>query len=153
SADLPAVAACRGLEPRKLSGLVKGELDWIALKALEKYRGRRYETASALAADVQRHLNHDPVAAAPPSRGYRFRKFGRRNKVAMTTLGLVGAALLLGAVVAGYFALQASERAAEAVAQKTRAQGNLRGSLEALDLLIEVDEKQLALEPQRERLR
>ena len=71
-----------GIEPRKLSGLVRGELDWIVMKALEKDRDRRYETANGLAADVERYLDDEPVEACPPSAGYRLRKFARRNKPA-----------------------------------------------------------------------
>ena len=61
--ELPSIAANRGLEPKKLSGLVRGELDWIVMKCLEKDRNRRYETASALAADVQHYLHDEPVQA------------------------------------------------------------------------------------------
>jgi serine/threonine protein kinase/uncharacterized protein HemY len=147
------ISTQRRSDPRQLSRLFRGELDWIVMKALEKDRGRRYETASAFAADVERYLNDEPVQACPPSAAYRFRKFARRNKAAMTAIGLVSAALLLGAIISGYFALQANERAAEAVAEKTRAQKNLRGSLEVLDLLTELDEKQLALEPRQEPIR
>src|SRR5204863_5922333 len=64
---LPGIAANRGLEPRKLRGIVRGELDWIAMKALEKDRTRRYETADGLAPDVQRYLADEPVRACPPS--------------------------------------------------------------------------------------
>ena len=64
----------RGLEPKKLSGLVRGELDWIVMKALEKDRKRRYETASGLADDLRRYLNDEPVMAGPPSSWYRLRK-------------------------------------------------------------------------------
>src|SRR5262245_54169357 len=77
---LPTLAANRGTEPAKLKKLVRGELDWIVMRCLEKDRNRRYETASSLAADVQRHLDDEPVRACPPSIGYRFRKFARRNK-------------------------------------------------------------------------
>src|SRR5438477_7408083 len=78
--ELPSVAANRGLEPKKLSGLVRGELDWIVMKALEKDRNRRYETANGFAMDVQRYLADEPVQACPPSVGYKLRKFARRNK-------------------------------------------------------------------------
>ena len=64
---LPAIAANRGTEPARLTKLVRGELDWIVMKALEKDRNRRYETASGLAADVQRYLKDEPVQACPPS--------------------------------------------------------------------------------------
>jgi tetratricopeptide (TPR) repeat protein len=78
--ELPAVAANRGLEPRKLSGLVRGELDWIVMKALEKDRNRRYESATGLGEDVRRYLADEPVQACPPSAWYRARKFARRNR-------------------------------------------------------------------------
>jgi serine/threonine protein kinase/Flp pilus assembly protein TadD len=78
--ELPSVAANRGLEPKKLSGLVRGELDWIVMKALEKDRNRRYETANGLAHDIERYLHDEPVQACPPSAAYRIRKFVRRNR-------------------------------------------------------------------------
>src|SRR5262249_54189476 len=96
--ELPAIAARRGLEPKKLSGLVKGELDWIVMKALEKDRSRRYETANAFAMDVQRYLADEPVQACPPSVNYRLRKFVRRNKVALGTAAAVIGVLLLAVV-------------------------------------------------------
>src|SRR5436305_3081817 len=74
------VSANRKSEPHKLSQLFRGELDWIVMKALEKDRNRRYDTASSFAADVQRYLQDEPVLACPPSAVYRFRKFARRNK-------------------------------------------------------------------------
>jgi len=74
------VSARRNNEPRRLSQLFRGELDWIVMKALDKDRNRRYETASSFAADVQRYLHDEPVQACPPSALYRFRKFARRNK-------------------------------------------------------------------------
>jgi WD40 repeat protein/serine/threonine protein kinase len=92
--ELPAIAANRGLEPRKLSGLVRGDLDWIIMKCLEKDRRRRYETANVLAMDVQRYLADEPVLAGPPSARYRLRKFVRRNKSTV-----VAAALVLGALL------------------------------------------------------
>jgi serine/threonine protein kinase/Flp pilus assembly protein TadD len=101
SDELPSVAANRGLESKKLSGLVRGELDWIVMKALEKDRNRRYETPNSFAADVQRYLADEPVQACPPSASYRFRKFARRNKAALATAVLVTAVLLMAAVVGG----------------------------------------------------
>jgi WD40 repeat protein/serine/threonine protein kinase len=96
--ELPTIAARRNIEPRKLSGLIRGELDWVVMKALEKVRNRRYETASGLAADLRRYLHDEPVQAGPPSAAYRFRKFARRNKVALAMATVVAAALLLVAV-------------------------------------------------------
>src|SRR5207244_3386336 len=92
--ELPSIAACRNIEPRKLGGLVRGELDWIVMKALEKDRNRRYETANGLAADLRRYLDDEPVQACPPSAWYRFGKFARRNKAALIAAGLIAGAML-----------------------------------------------------------
>ena len=94
TAELPAVAASRGLEPRKLSGALRGELDWIVMKALEKDRNRRYETANGLAQDVGRFLADEAVQACPPSGWYRFRKFARRNRGRLAASAVLGAALV-----------------------------------------------------------
>src|SRR5204862_3194658 len=76
---LPALAANRGTEPAKLAKLVRGELDWIVMKALDKDRGRRYDTADGFAQDVRRSLADEPVQARPPSPGQRLRKVVLRN--------------------------------------------------------------------------
>jgi serine/threonine protein kinase len=86
SGTLPTVAAQRKLEPAKLTKLVRGDLDWIAMKALEKERGRRYETANRLAGDIQHYLADEPVEATPPSASYRLRKFVRKHKKALVTM-------------------------------------------------------------------
>jgi serine/threonine protein kinase/tetratricopeptide (TPR) repeat protein len=93
--ELPSIAANRSLEPNKLSGLVRGELDWIVLKALEKDRNRRYQTASGIARDIQRYLNDEPVEACPPSAGYRLRKYAWRHKAALAISAVLATALLL----------------------------------------------------------
>jgi eukaryotic-like serine/threonine-protein kinase len=100
---LAMLAANRGTEPAKLTKLVRGELDWIVMKALEKDRNRRYETANSFAMDVQRHLQDEPVLACPPSVGYRLGKFVRRNKRALATVALGGVMLFVaaGTVIAG----------------------------------------------------
>ena len=92
---LPALAASRNTEPRKLAGLVRGDLDWIVMKAIAKERSDRYQTADALAADIQRHLNDQPIEAQRPSVGRRVRRFVRRNKVpvALTLLALLACTL------------------------------------------------------------
>jgi serine/threonine protein kinase/tetratricopeptide (TPR) repeat protein len=87
--SLPSISAHRHMEPVKLTRLVRGELDWIVMKALEKDRSRRYETASALARDVQRYLADEPVQACPPTVVYRCRKFVRRHKASLAVTGLV----------------------------------------------------------------
>ena len=86
---LPSIAANRGLEPKKLSGLMRGELDWIVMKTLEKDRNRRYETPNGLAQDIERYLHDEAVQACPPSAVYRFRKFARRNKARLSVTGLI----------------------------------------------------------------
>jgi WD40 repeat protein/serine/threonine protein kinase len=93
------VSAQRQSDPRRLSRLLCGELDWVVMKALEKDRTRRYETASAFAADVQRYLKDEPVEACPPSACYRFRKFARRHQRGLLTASAVVGAVLLAGVV------------------------------------------------------
>jgi eukaryotic-like serine/threonine-protein kinase len=92
----PTLSANRGTEPKALARLLRGELDWIVMKGLEKDRNRRYETANGLAADVQRYLAGEPVQAVPPSATYRLRKFVRRNRGPVTAVGLVLFALVVG---------------------------------------------------------
>jgi tetratricopeptide (TPR) repeat protein len=106
SHTLPSVAANRMMEPSRLSSLVRGELDWIVMKALEKDRGRRYETASKFAEDVQHYLNDEPVKACPPSHAYRFRKFARRNRLALVATTSVAAAVILIAIAASVAAVR-----------------------------------------------
>ena len=92
----PSIAANRQMEPRKLGRFIKGELDWIVMKALSKERDRRYETANGFARDVERFLTNEPVAAGPPSASYRLRKFVRRNRGQVIAASLVLFALLAG---------------------------------------------------------
>src|SRR6202521_1566570 len=84
------------MEPQKLGRFIKGELDWIVMKALSKERDRRYETASGFARDVERFLNNEAVAAGPPSASYRVRKFVKRHRGQVVAAGLVLLALLAG---------------------------------------------------------
>jgi tetratricopeptide (TPR) repeat protein len=111
---LPAISAQRQTEPAKLTRLVRGELDWIVMKALEKDRSRRYDTATAFAGDVQRYLADEPVQACPPSAGYRFGKFVRRNRTGLAVAGLIllFIALLGGGV--GWVLLDRAARQARA---------------------------------------
>jgi eukaryotic-like serine/threonine-protein kinase len=93
---LPNIAANRSIEPAQLRRAMRGDLDWIVMKALEKDRARRFDTANGFAADVLRHLANEPVLAAPPSRAYRMRKFVRKNRGAVIAASLVLLALLGG---------------------------------------------------------
>src|SRR5262249_41980353 len=92
---LPVLAANRGTEPAKLMKQVRGELDWIVMKALEKDGNRRYEAANGFARDLQRYLADEPVQACPPSVGYRLRKYARRHKAALAMVSVVMLAVLL----------------------------------------------------------
>jgi serine/threonine protein kinase/Flp pilus assembly protein TadD len=96
---LPTLAANRGTEPAKLTKLLRGELDWIVMKALEKDRNRRYETANGLARDIERYLHDEPVQACPPSAWYKLKKFARRNKAALGMATLITVALLIAVAV------------------------------------------------------
>ena len=104
TATIGNVAAHRHTEPRKLGSIIRGELDWIVMKALDKDRTRRYETANGLALDIQRYLTGEPVVAAPPSASYRIRKFVTRHRGAVAAGVAIAASLVLGIVA---FAWQA----------------------------------------------
>jgi serine/threonine protein kinase len=112
-ADLTTAAARRSAEPRKLSGLVSGDLDWVVMKALEKDRTRRYDTANGLAMDIERHLNNEPIIARPPSNLYRFQKLIRRNKLAVTATIAVALALVAGFGVSTWQTVRARRAEAE----------------------------------------
>jgi serine/threonine protein kinase/tetratricopeptide (TPR) repeat protein len=106
--ELPSLATNRGLEPKKLSGLMRGDLDWIVMKALDKDRNRRYESANGFAMDLQRYLANEPVLACPPSKSYRLRKFARRHRPALLTAALIGSTLLVGTGVSVWQAVRAT---------------------------------------------
>jgi len=176
---LASISAQRHMEPAKLTKLVRGELDWIVMKTLEKDRNRRYETANGLAMDVQRYLHDETVQACPPSAGYRFRKFVRRYKgpvlatsfillcliggIIGTTLGLVEAKHQKRIAVAE--AVEKENARAAEVQQRRQAEGqrdralkaeaqaeaNFRQAHEAVDdMYTQVAEKWLAQQPHLE---
>jgi tetratricopeptide (TPR) repeat protein/tRNA A-37 threonylcarbamoyl transferase component Bud32 len=127
--SLPSMAALRQTEPRRLMAMLRGELDWIVMKCLEKRRDRRYETANGLARDVQRYLADEPVEARPPSAGYRLGKFVKRHKTAAIAASLVLLALLIGIAGTTYGLIRTevqrklAERAhAAEVAERARAE-------------------------------
>jgi serine/threonine protein kinase len=134
-------AAKRQSDPRRLSQLCRGELDWIVMKCLEKDRSRRYETASGLARDLERFLHDEPVLACQPSAGYLFRKFARRNKGTLVTVGLVALALVAGTLISSWQAIRATRAEALAIA-------SLQKAREAVDkMFTQVAEKWLAQQP------
>jgi serine/threonine protein kinase/tetratricopeptide (TPR) repeat protein len=124
----------RQSDPRKLSRLFRGELDWIVMKALEKDRNRRYETASALAADVRRYLSNQPVEACPPSVGYRLRKFVRRHKgpvLAASVIAVLVTAGIAGTTTGLVWALAAERETGNALNQVTAEQEKTQAALSA----------------------
>jgi serine/threonine protein kinase len=158
----------RKSDPKRLSQLFRGELDWIVMKCLEKDRGRRYETASALARDIERYLHDEPVLACPPSMMYRFRKFARRNKAILATATLISLALLSAVVVLALSNLRINDEKSQkdkalqqalankkiAETQRRRAQDNLGKAREAVErMLTRVAQQQLAYVPQMEQVR
>ena len=165
---LPTLAANRGTEPAKLTKLVRGELDWIVMKALDKDRNRRYETANGFALDVQRYLADEPVQACPPSVGYRLRKFALRNKGPVIAAAVVVGTLIAGIVGTTIGMLRADiarkdqveqrklveqERDAKEVARK-QAVANLKTARLAVDrMLTRVSEEELFNQPHFEQVR
>jgi serine/threonine protein kinase/tetratricopeptide (TPR) repeat protein len=129
AADLTIVASHRHAEPGRLGTLLRGDLDWIVMKALEKDRARRYDTANDLATDIQRHLTNEPVAARPPSTSYRFQKLVRRNKLAFGAVAAVTMALVLGVVASSWQALRAT-RAESAQSRLRKEAEEARGRAE-----------------------
>jgi len=138
--SLPSLAAVRQTEPKKLMALLRGELDWVVMKCLEKQRDRRYETANALARDVQRFLADEVVEAQPPSAGYRLKKFVRRNRGQVVAASLVLIALLAGfsGTTIGLFEAWKQEQLAIAAANKER---NARLEAERQQVRAEKGEK------------
>src|SRR5882724_1545436 len=118
SADLTTVAQHRHSEAPKLIRAVHGDLDWIVMKALEKDRTRRYETANGMAADLMRHLNNEPVVARPPSKAYRFQKAIRRNKLVFGAATAVVAALVAGIAISTWQTVQARKAQRETEAAR-----------------------------------
>ncbi|PHS06667.1 MAG: hypothetical protein COA78_14100 [Blastopirellula sp.] len=122
SEALPSTAVNRSVEPAKLNAIVRGDLDWIVMRALEKDRNRRYETASSFAADVRRYLNNDPIEARPPSAGYKLSKLIRKNRFAVGFAGTVVLLLVIGIGVSTYLAFWAMDKTAVARAAEQKAE-------------------------------
>ncbi len=134
-ADLTSVAQHRKTEPPKLVSLIRGDLDWIVMKTLEKDRARRYDTASGLVADLRRHLNHEPVTARPPGAGYRFQKMVRRHKVLSVAISVVALSLIAGLGISSWMFLQEQKAHREALAAE-REQSRLRQLAESEEAAV-----------------
>jgi serine/threonine protein kinase len=149
--SLASLAAQRRIEPAKLARAVRGELDWIVMKCLEKDRTRRYETADGLARDVERHLDDEPVEACPPSAGYRARKFLRRHKGPVLAAALVLLAMLFGMAGTTWGLVRAEKARREAVAEQSKSleaaeQERLAKEREAEQRALADEQRQLAEE-------
>ncbi len=136
--ELTTAAKRRSVETSKLAHQLRGDLDWIVMKCLEKDRSRRYETANGLALDLRRHLNNEPVLARPPSAAYKLQKAFRRNKLVFTAAAAVACALLLGIIVSCWQAVLVKR--AQALTMQTR------GEAEKLSNFM-LDEFYTELEP------
>jgi tetratricopeptide (TPR) repeat protein len=149
--ELTSAAKRRHIDPPKLIHLLRGDLDWIVMKALEKDRGRRYETANGFAMDVQRYLADEPIVARPPSNFYRLQKLVRRNTVAFAAAGGVVAALIAGLGLSTWQFLE-KNRAYRLTLQAEQAQARLRRQAETInkfltdDLLFQATPEQNARE-------
>ena len=125
-ADLTTTAQARHLDGHKLIQIVKGDLDWIVIKCLEKERGRRYETVNGLASDILRHLNTEPVVARPPSRWYEFQKTVRRHKVGFAATAAIIIVLAVGVVASTWQAVRATRAEREQNQMRLQAEGDRR---------------------------
>ncbi len=123
SGALPKVAAACRTEPAQLSQLLRGELDWIVMRCLEKDRTRRYETVNGLARDIQRYLKDEPVEACPPSPVYRLKKFAKKHRGLLTTAASFVGLLLVGSVLSATLAIWArqAQRTAQVALASERA--------------------------------
>jgi hypothetical protein len=130
-ADLTQVAHQRQAEPAQLTRFIRGDLDWIVMKCLEKDRTRRYETANGLAMDIRRHLSNEPVVACPPSAAYRFRKMVRRNKAAVAAATAVAVSLLLGLGLSTWLWLKEREAHRLAVLAELKSQAKEKEARES----------------------
>jgi tRNA A-37 threonylcarbamoyl transferase component Bud32 len=129
--ELTTTAKRRSADTAKLLHQLKGDLDWIVMKCLEKDRTRRYETANGVAFDLKRHLNNEPVLARPPSAAYKFQKAVRRNKMAFTAGVAIAAALLVGIIVSTWQAIRATQAERDALAARQQAQASEKEALAA----------------------
>jgi WD40 repeat protein/serine/threonine protein kinase len=129
--QLTTTAKRRAADSAKLMRQLKGDLDWIVMKCLEKDRTRRYETANGIAADLKRHLNNEPIVARPPSTAYRFQKAFRRNKLVFTAGTAIAAALLLGIIASTWESVRATHAKREAVSARQEAEASETKALSA----------------------
>ncbi len=160
--SLPSVAAQRRTEPSRLTKLVRGDLDWIVMKSIEKDRTRRYETANGLARDIRRYLDGDAVEACPPSASYKLSKFARKHRLALATVGAFALLLAAATAISAGLAFWADRERGRAVnaensakAQQTRAEDREQMAINAVKRFRDsvADEPELKNTPALEGLR
>jgi hypothetical protein len=128
--DLTTIASHHGAQPLRLINSIRGDLDWIVMKCLEKDRTRRFETVNGLATDIKRHLGNEPVTARPSSQFYRLQKTIQKNKVLFSAAGTVALALLIGFGVSSWMFVN-EKKAHQRAATAEREQRRLHGQAEA----------------------
>jgi serine/threonine protein kinase/tetratricopeptide (TPR) repeat protein len=147
---LPNIAANRALEPSRLLSFLRGDIDWIIMKAIEKNRNRRYDSANGLASDILHYLSNEPVVARPPTRSYRLRKFVRRNRTAATVAAVIAASVLFGIVGIVVQWREAVFQRSQAINAKNEAEANFQVAMEqrmvalrALGQVLDIARKEL----------
>ena len=141
---LAEVAERRGTDPAKLPKLLRGELDWIVMKALEKDRTRRYETANGLGRDIEHYLNGEPVEASPPSATYRARKFARRHRLLLATAAGFLALLIAGIVASTWQAVRARRAESSAMAERDRVMAAEKATRQERDRAMKAESSAMA---------
>ena len=148
--DQSTICEHRGVDVRRISKSLRGELDWIVMKAVEKDRNRRYDSPAAFAADIQRYLNDEPVLASPPSTYYRIQKFTTRNRRFIATATIVAVALLIGTVVSFGQAIEAQQARINTEAslrRESEARNQTEESFKIARQAIEATTKKIARDP------
>jgi tetratricopeptide (TPR) repeat protein len=144
---LSDIAKHRHAQPSELCKIIRGDLDWVVMKTLEKERSRRYETANELAGDIERHLGDEPVVAGPPNTAYRVRKFVRRHRTGVLFCISVAAALMIGLSLAVIGFVRASRARDRAEDQRERAEANFKLAREAVEEMTRAADEQLSVAP------
>lgn len=145
---LEQIARQHGATGDQLRKAVRGDLDWIVMKAMEKDRTRRYETASSLAQDLERHLSNEPVTARPPTTLYRFQKLVRRNKGVFTAVTLVAAALVIGLTASAVSLVRERQVRQLAVTAREQARAAEKEAVAAREEAVAAREKETGLRRQ-----
>jgi serine/threonine protein kinase len=153
AADSTSTAKRCGMETNRLISLLRGDLDWVVMKCLEKDRTRRYETANGLAVDIKRYLNNETISARPPSSSYRFWKLVRRNKLAFGAAFAVSLALLAGIGLATVGFIRANAALSQAQQQRALADNNFREARAAVEDLLRICDQRLKDQPGLQPLR